>query len=208
MENMQPINLQKTALVNVHWQYDIAGQDGAFAPFFAECVARYGIVSRMAEFVNEARSRRLHVTWARAAFRPGYPELTLNSALNSTIRELGALQDGTHGAEILAEMQVQDHELVVMHPGTSAMNFTPLDLYLRKNEVDTVLVTGVSTNVTVEGTARDLSNLGYRTIIVSDLCAAASDEAHQASLESFGLMGEVATTQQIVEAFSDSTVAA
>ena len=55
----------------------------------------------------------------------------------------------------------------------------------------------MATNITVEGTARDAVNLGYRAVIVSDACAAATDAAHDATLETFSLLGQTATVEEI-----------
>ena len=63
--------------------------------------------------------------------------------------------------------------------------------------IDTVLFTGVATNVTVEGTARDAVNLAYHTILISDACAAATDQAHEATLATFSLLGRTATAAHI-----------
>ena len=67
---------------------------------------------------------------------------------------------------------------------------------------------GVATNVSVEGTAREAVNLGYRTLIAADACSAASDAAHQASLETFGLLGEVVTVEEIAAALQEQVVPA
>lgn len=64
----------------------------------------------------------------------------------------------------------------------------------------TVLVAGVATNISVEGTARQALDLGYRTVVVADACSAADDRAHQASLDTLGLIGEVATLADVTEA--------
>ncbi|MGF9660785.1 cysteine hydrolase [Arthrobacter crystallopoietes] len=194
-----PISLDpaRTAVVNVHWQYDIVTSEGAFAPFFAESVARHRVIDAARELVAHARSAGMLVVWARAAFRPGYPELPLNTGLNQAIKDLGALVDGSHGAQIIEEMGPQDAEPVVSHPGTSAFHATALDDILRCRDIDTVLFTGVSTNVTVEGTARDAVNGRYRVVIVRDACAAATDEAHEATLNTFSLLGRVASVDDI-----------
>lgn len=65
------------------------------------------------------------------------------------------------------------------------------------NHIETVLFTGVATNITVEGTARDAVNLVYRAVIVSDACAAATDAAHDTTLETFSLLGQTATVEEI-----------
>ena len=45
------------------------------------------------------------VVWARAAFLPGYPELILNTGLNRAIKDLGALVEGSKGAQSCATTQ-------------------------------------------------------------------------------------------------------
>ncbi|MDQ1058114.1 nicotinamidase-related amidase [Arthrobacter globiformis] len=187
----------RTALVNVHWQQDIVTAQGAFAPFFAEAVQRHGVIDRTRILVEAARESGVPVIWARAAFRPGYPELVMNTGLSHAIKDLNALVEGSSGAQIIEELAPLDSEPVVSHPGTSAFPVTPLDSILRRLGIETVLFTGVATNITVEGTARDAVNLGYRAVIVSDACAAATDAAHEATLETFSLLGQTATVDEI-----------
>jgi biuret amidohydrolase len=187
----------RTALVNVHWQRDIVTAEGAFAPFFAEAVQRHGVIDSTRSLVQAAREAGVPVIWARAAFRPGYPELIMNTGLSHAIKDLSALVEGSPGAQIIKELTPLDTEPVVSHPGTSAFPDTPLDAILRRLGVETVLFTGVATNITVEGTARDAVNLGYHAVIVSDACAAATDAAHDATLETFSLLGQTATVDEI-----------
>lgn len=199
MPTDEPISLDpaRTALVNVHWQHDIVTADGAFAPFFAESVQRHGVIDTTHELVETLRTAGALVVWTRAAFQPGYPELILNTGLNHAIKDLGALIDGSVGSQIIPELTPLNGEPVVSHPGTSAFPNTALDSILRRRGIDTVLFTGVATNVTVEGTARDAVNLGYHVVLVSDACAAATDEAHEATLATFSLLGTVKTTSEI-----------
>ena len=68
--------------------------------------------------------------------------------------------------------------------------------------IDTVLFTGVATNLSVEGTARQASDLGYRTVMISDACSAADEAAHAASLASMGLLAEIATSADVAQALS------
>ncbi|MFL4479692.1 cysteine hydrolase family protein [Paeniglutamicibacter sp. ORCA_105] len=196
-EQLQRALSGRTALVNVHWQNDIAGGNGAFAPFFWESIVRSGATQRTVELVADARKSGMLVIWAKAEFRPGYPELPLNNGLNEAIKASNALIHGSHGAENVADLTPLENELVVGHPGTSAFRDTLLDAVLRMNHIETVLFTGVATNITVEGTARDAVNLGYRAVIVSDACAAATDAAHDATLETFSMLGQTATVEEI-----------
>ena len=196
-EQLQQALTGPTALVNVHWQKDIATGTGAFAPFFWESVERSGAIQTTTELVAHARDSGMLVIWAKAEFRPGYPELPMNNGLNEAIKASNSLIHGSHGAEFIDEFTPRENEPIVGHPGTSAFRDTPLDAVLRMNHIETVLFTGVATNITVEGTARDAVNLGYRTVIVADACAAATNAAHDATLETFSLLGQTATVGEI-----------
>jgi len=59
-----------------------------------------------------------------------------------------------------------------------------------------------ATNASVVGTARQASDLGYRTVIVADACSAADDVAHDASIASLGLLAEVAASADVADALS------
>jgi ureidoacrylate peracid hydrolase len=58
-----------------------------------------------------------------------------------------------------------------------------LDLIFRSNGVRTVVLTGVSTHVCVETTARTAFVRDYYTVVVADGCAAYSAQEHEASLK-------------------------
>ena len=53
---------------------------------------------------------------------------------------------------------------------------------LAQQGVDTVMISGVLTNLCCESSARDAAALAYRVSMVADANAARSDEEHQAAL--------------------------
>lgn len=75
-----------------------------------------------------------------------------------------------------------------------------LEPLLRNLGIDTLLIAGTKTNVCCEATARDAMMLDFRTVLVSDCCAALSDDEHQAALETFiQQFGDVMTADEVVE---------
>ena len=190
-----------TALVNVHWQRDIVTREGAFGPFFADEVETRDVVKRAAQVLAVARDRGALVVHARAAFRPGYPELIRNCALYDQVAASQCLQEGSPGAEIIPELTPRADEPVVTHGRISAFQGTELDIMLRARGITHVLVTGVATNVTVEGTARDAVGLGYGTVLVADACAAGDLNAHTATLATFQLLGSTVDSGELAQAF-------
>jgi ureidoacrylate peracid hydrolase len=74
---------------------------------------------------------------------------------------------------------------------------------LRARGLDTVLITGTVTNVCCESSARDAMMLNFRTVMVSDGCAAATDAEHAASLVAFYLQfGDVLTVDECIAGFA------
>ena len=112
-----------------------------------------------------------------------------SAAVNAAVERLTA--------PFSAELTPQAGDVVITHQRISGFAGTQLNVLLRSRGVDTVLVAGVATNLSVEGTARDASNLGFRTLVVSDACAAASEAAHEASIETLALLGEVVTLEEV-----------
>ena len=112
-------------------------------------------------------------------------------------------------AESLApERQKVWHELAVA-PGditvvknrysAFAHGASTLERVLRNLGVDTVLVAGTKTNVCCDSTARDAMMLDFKSVLVSDCCAALSDDEHLATLETFiQQFGDVMSADEVL----------
>ena len=199
---MTAIDPARTALVAVHLQNDIVGADGAFAPFFRAEIDRVGTIPTAAQLLDAARAAGPRVIYTRVAWRPGYPDLVANSPLLNIVAQQNCLVEGSRGAAITDEVAPQDGDLVVTHQRVGGFAGNVLDVLLREAGADTVVCCGVATNASVEGTARGASDLGYRVIVAADACSAASAAAHAASIESLGLLGEIATTDELLTALA------
>jgi nicotinamidase-related amidase len=188
----------RTAVVAVHVQNDVVGTDGAFAGFFREEIDRTGVLVTIGRVLDGARSAGAKVVYTRVAWQPGFPDLHVNSPLLGVVAQTKCLEDGSHGAAIADELTPQPDDAVITHQRAGGFQGSELDVTLRDAGVDTVVFVGVATNLSVEGTARVASDLGYRTVVVSDACSAATPAAHAASLESLGLLAEIVTTDELL----------
>jgi nicotinamidase-related amidase len=64
----------------------------------------------------------------------------------------------------------------------SAFAGTETDIVLRAMAIDTLILTGAWTNFSVESTARQATDMGYRVIVASDGTSSIGDEWHQAAI--------------------------
>ena len=116
-------------------------------------------------------------------------------------RRAAAMSEGTVGNQLWPALDVQPADEVVRKYRYSAFiqGGSDLPARLRAGGFDTVLITGTVTSVCCESSARDAMMLNFRTVMVSDGCAAMTDEEHAASLVAFYLQfGDVLTVDECV----------
>lgn len=195
---MTSFDPRTTAIVAVHFQNDIVGPDGAFAGFFRAEVERTGVLDTAARLLDGARAAGVPVIYTRVAWKSDYSDLNANSALLGMVAQTQCLQDGSEGAAITDEVTPKDGDRIVTHQRVGGFADSDLEATLQAAGAQTVVIAGVATNASVEGTARAASDLGFRTVVVADACSAGSPEAHSASLESLGLLAEITTTEEFL----------
>jgi nicotinamidase-related amidase len=198
MAEQQDIDPRRTAIVAIDFQHDIVGTGGAFADLFHAEVKRTNLIPTATRLLGQARAAGVKIVYSTGTFQPGYPELVPNIPLLSQVAQYGCLVDGTAGAAIIDAVAPHGEDVVLTHHRVSCFHGTELDVVLRGNGIDTVVLAGVATNLAVESTARASADLGYRTVVVSDACSTTSETAHNASLASMAMLGEVVTTDDLL----------
>jgi nicotinamidase-related amidase len=202
------LNPSTTAVVAVHMQPDIVSADGAFGPFFAAQAAEHGVVGVIDKLLDAARGAGVAVVYTRVAWKSDYSDLIPNSPLLGMVVQNKCLVDGTEMAEIVPQLSPHAGDIVVTHKRIGGFTDSDLDEQLRARGIETILFAGVATNASVEGTARQASDLGYRTVIVSDACSAADQNAHDTSLNSLGLLAEIISSAEAIGAICSVAVTA
>lgn len=113
---------------------------------------------------------------------------------------IASMTPGEWPFELWPTLNVKSQDYLVNKRRYSAFiqGSSNIELVLKDNFIDNILICGVATNVCCESTARDAMMLNYRTLIVSDGCATVSDEEHAAALISFYTnFGDVQNTDEL-----------
>jgi ureidoacrylate peracid hydrolase len=103
--------------------------------------------------------------------------------------------------KVWQELEVAPGDITVVKNRYSAFahGASTLERVLRNLGVDTVLVAGTKTNVCCDSTARDAMMLDFKSVLVSDCCAALSDDEHLATLETFiQQFGDVMSADEVL----------
>ncbi|MFD1695853.1 cysteine hydrolase [Roseibium aestuarii] len=102
---------------------------------------------------------------------------------------------GAWGHQLVDLLQPAD--LTVEKVAYSAFFMTRLEWVLKKAGIDTLLVCGIVTNGGVASTVRDAHVRDFKTVVLSDGCAAFSRETHERSI---GDLSTVSKTMTCAEA--------
>ncbi|MFT8871546.1 MAG: isochorismatase family protein [Sporolactobacillus sp.] len=103
-------------------------------------------------------------------------------------------------SQLNPSLDVHPGDLHILKRQWSAFYGTELDLQLRRRQMKTLVMAGISTNRGVESTAREAFQLGYNQILVEDAMCAESAEEHDASVRYiFPYLGRVRSTDEVLE---------
>lgn len=115
------------------------------------------------------------------------------------VRPVHAIK-GTWGSDFIKELYPEGEEYTIPKRRHSSFWHTDLDLYLREESLDTVVVTGVWTNVCVRSTAADALALAYRVITLSDGVHSKDQAQHESGLVDLSIFTKVMTIDEFTSA--------
>ena len=114
--------------------------------------------------------------------------------------------EGSNGAEVIPELDPRPDDYYIPKYRWSAFFQTYLDLALRARKIDTILMSGGSTDVGLAATVFAARDLDYNIVIVRDACASVHDQrAHDVLMElMFPRMARVRTTDQVLQMIKEA----
>jgi len=119
-------------------------------------------------------------TLIKKAKKQGIPVIYLRDAHTPDDKELGIWGEhamkGRTGSEIIPELKPEKNDIVIEKKWYSAFVDTQLPIILKRLGTDTIIFTGVSTDICIQNNVAPAYFLGYKTIVPRD-CTASIDEA-------------------------------
>jgi len=150
-----------TALINVDLQNCFVEGYPISAPKGPEVLAR---VNRLAEVCRECGVKVIHTAHV---VRPDGSNIGVMGEILPPVKG-GVINEGSDSAALHARLAVKPGDIVLNKPRFGSFHGTDLELILRSNGIDTVIVSGIATNVCCETTAREANARDFRVFFLSD----------------------------------------
>lgn len=181
--------MKKTALIVVDMVKDFTDPEGlVYYPQNEE------ILPRIAKVVESCRAHGTEIIFMQHCYRKGKYEKNLITMRPNCI-------EGSGGEEIDPRLHVDpEHDYVIKKRRYSAFFGTDLDLVLRENKVETVIVVGTKTNCCIRATVTDAYYLDYDVVVLSDCVGTNSEEVNRVHLEDIRkYLGRLMTSEELLE---------
>jgi len=172
-----------TALILIDFINEIVHENGKLASKgYSDFVKNNGVFQNLSFAIKKARENNILIVHVKVGFSENYTEQPKLSPLFGKAQEFQVLKFNSWATEFYEQIDVNENDIILTKHRVNDFHATPLDLILKNNKIDSILVAGVATDLAVSNTVRDAHDRDYQVTILEDCCAAANNEDHQNAL--------------------------
>ena len=162
-----------------------------------------GVIASTQSLQQAARDAGILLCYSATVFRPGYIEVSERNKLFSQRKASGQAAIADPLQVIHEAVQPIDGEVVVGKHRVNALFGTDLDMILRANEIETIILLGYATSGVVLSTTRYAADCDYRIAIVEDCCVDSDAEVHDFLMQKiFPRQADVLASADVIQALS------
>ncbi len=220
MNLLDGLKVERAALLVIDMQRDFLDPRGYAARAGLDIKTFQAAIGPVSRLLDAARAAGMMIVHTREGHVPDLsdcPPYKLARSRNAGA-EIGSpgplgrlLVRGEAGHDFVEELRPAAGEIVIDKPGYSAFAHTDLDHRLRVRGIDTLLLSGITTEVCVSSTLRDAVDRGYRCITIGDACASGFPDLHDAALRMIavegGIFGTVSDSERVCDVLLKGIVA-
>lgn len=161
-------------------QNGFAAKGGSYDDLGIEISIYRQVINKVRYLVDTCRRLKIPIFYTQAVREPsGIDLLTkihkiLPKSREERIKKKPICIRGTWDASIIDEIKPTNMDHIVIKGRDSAFQDTEIEVWLKSIKVDTLIVCGIDTAVSVESSLGDGFNRGYDVILISDATASIS----------------------------------
>lgn len=205
-------NQQRTALIIIDMQNDFCSPGGFGEKLGNDISLTRDIVPVIQQLLNTARNGGLLIIHTREGHLPDLSDCP-SSKLERSRKQGAGIGDvgpmgrilirGELGHGIIPELTPIAGEIIIDKPGKGAFYKTNLEHILEQNDIESLLICGVTTHVCVHSTLREANDRGFRCLVLEDATAAFDPADQQAAIhmvrQQGGIFGWTSMTDPVIE---------
>lgn len=189
----------KSIYLVLDMQNDLVHADGASGKGpLGEQVRARNVIERTAKAIFKARAKGIPVAYVRVAFSDDHREANPNSQVFGPIAKNGILKADAWGGQVHEALSPQAGEWDIVKHRVSPFYATRLEVLLRREGIERIYCSGVSTQAVVQATVRDAHDRDFDVVVLEDCCACPSEQEH---LNSMGSIARFCTSVNSDAAF-------
>jgi nicotinamidase-related amidase len=165
---------EKTALILIGFQNDYFATDGILYGVIEESSKASQAVKNTVYLLENLVDTLVSIVATPILFTPDYQELVDPVGILKTIKEVGAFQAETKGAEMIEQL-LPFRSNILEVPGKRGFNAftgTNLTAVLKDKQITSVVLAGAVTSICIDSTGRSAHEQGYQVSVLSDCTSA------------------------------------
>ncbi len=190
--------LGNIAILVLDIQNDFCHEEGIFSRLGFNLKPIQKTVPKIISFIDKARQHNVPIFYSKQIESDEVSPTNLKNQFKSG-RLKTVCAPNSWGSE-LYKLKPLSNEKVLEKYTYDFFSNNELRKRLKEKQINTVIITGVNTDICVDTTVRSAFTLGYNIIIPEDLVASINQEAHQHLLKIFHrFFGTVVKSDEILE---------
>ena len=184
---MEKLNTEHTALLVMDVQ-------GATVKALEE---KEQFFSSLKKAIAAARENKIPVMYVAVGFRKGYPEVSPHNKMFSSIINGQRSFDKEEDFKVAEEVAPQPGDVVITKKRVSAFAGSDLEVILRAQQIQQIILTGIATSGVVLSTLREAADKDYTITVLSDCCKDRDEEVHRVlTTKVFPRQADVTTAEE------------
>ena len=137
------------------------------------------LINPLRQTIKEAHQHEIPVIYITVGFRKGYPEISPNNKSFDPIKNSDRNFDTIEAQAVYDEVAPQSGDIVVKKRRVSAFTGSDLEVVLRSQQINHLVLAGIATSGVVLSTVREAADKDYRLTVLSNCCADRDEEVHR-----------------------------
>jgi nicotinamidase-related amidase len=137
------------------------------------------LLRNVSKAIAHARENKIPVIYVTVGFRQGAPEINMNNKAFATGKDGWADANVEEWMKIETSVAPSPGDIILIKRLVSAFTGSDLEVVLRSQGIQHIILTGVATSGVVLSTVREAADKDYHITVLADGCADADEEVHQ-----------------------------